>query len=121
MNEPRHRDMLTFGELIDDLRREHRIGVRELSRMTGLSSSHIHYLIRDRSRPRRATINKLARALEVRPDWLRDQLSDRRRQMRLMDEGVPREMAYYIAHLGPLTETQVRKATEPLARIWRTA
>lgn len=42
---------MTFGQRLRQLREDRGIGLRELSRLSGLSLSHLHYLERDEKQP----------------------------------------------------------------------
>ena len=56
---------MTFGEQLRQLREAQSLGVRELSRLSGLSLSHIQYLEKDAKSPRDGTLRKLSRHLGV--------------------------------------------------------
>jgi len=56
---------MTFGERLRQLREENGLGLRELSRLTGLSLSHLQYLEKDDKRPGDETLGRLARELGV--------------------------------------------------------
>jgi transcriptional regulator with XRE-family HTH domain len=56
---------MTFGQRLRELREAQGLGIRELSRLTGLSLSHLQYLEKDAKRPGDRTLRKLARHLGV--------------------------------------------------------
>lgn len=55
---------MTFGKRLKQLREERGLGVREFSRLTGLSLSHLHYLEHDDRTPGDETLRRIARHLD---------------------------------------------------------
>lgn len=88
---------MTFGEYLKQLREAKGIGLRELSRSSKLSRSHIHYLETDQRQPGDATLRKLAPVLGVSSKELIDR---RDRQKPATD------LTLLLRETGPLTDEQ---------------
>ncbi len=56
---------MTFGQKLRELREARGLGLREFSRISGLSKSHLHYMERGERQPGDETVARLARHLGV--------------------------------------------------------
>jgi transcriptional regulator with XRE-family HTH domain len=90
----------TFGERLRELREARGLGIRELSRKSGLSLSHLHYLERDARRPGDETLKKLARHLGVSTQDLVAERDDTRLQT---------ELTLLLKEAGPLSAAERRQ------------
>jgi len=61
---------MNFGELVNKLRTEKRISVRELGRMVEVSAMHISNIEKGKSNASPEIVKKIAAALETNPDEL---------------------------------------------------
>lgn len=94
---------MTFGEYLKQLRESKGIGLRELSRTSKLSRSHLHYLETDQRAPGDETLKKLAPALGV---TTKELIAHR-------DEKKPAtDLTLLLREAGPLTDEQRRELLE---------